>query len=300
MATPLALTLVSVSQKIISFVGSAIFFSGVLGGLLNIVVFLSLRTFRENACAFYLIVMSFVNVGNMLTGLLSRILISGFAVDWTASSPFYCKFRWYILQFCILTSFTCTCLAVIDQYMATNIRPRWRQCSNIKTAHCLVAVAVIVWLLHGIPYLVIYDTIHSPVDNHIMCGTESSIFRKYHSYGYLLTLAGIVPALVTTLFGVLARVNMRDLAYRTVPLVRRQLDKQLGVMVLVQVVVNFITTIPYTIISAVSTAGTGTQSPDDQAILDFASVLGMLLYFLSFAVSRMLCPTTCDTDGSRL
>jgi len=59
------------------------------------IIFLSLRIFRENSCAFYLTVMSLLNIGELITGYLPRINASGFDIDWTQISLFYCKFRWF-------------------------------------------------------------------------------------------------------------------------------------------------------------------------------------------------------------
>jgi hypothetical protein len=42
------------------------------------------------------------------------------------------------------------------------------------------------------------------------------------------------------------------MAYRTVPLVRRELDKQLTIMVLVQIVYNFLTLLPNFIVYIIS------------------------------------------------
>ncbi|CAF3967085.1 unnamed protein product, partial [Adineta steineri] len=86
------------SKQITIYVGIPTLIAGVLGGLLNTIVFLSLRTFRESPCAFYLTIMSIVNVGQMITGLLARILTSGFNIDWSLTSLFYCKFRLYCFQ----------------------------------------------------------------------------------------------------------------------------------------------------------------------------------------------------------
>ena len=81
--------------------------AGVLGGLLNIVVFLSLTTFRQSPCAFFLTVMSIVNIGQLLTSLLSRILISGFNMELTEKSVSFCNFRTYCLQVCTVAAYSC-------------------------------------------------------------------------------------------------------------------------------------------------------------------------------------------------
>jgi hypothetical protein len=278
-------TLVHVSHQITIYVGATIFFAGIIGGLLNISVFLSLRTFRENSCAFYLIVMSFVNIGNLMTGLLSRIIISGFGIDWTLNSSYFCKFRWYGLQFCVLTSFTCACLATIDQYMATCARVRWHQWSNIKIAHHLTRIFIIIWLLHGMLYIYYFDLIQSPTTNRISCDSENIIFRQYHIYGYLVFLAGVLPLIVTSFFGLLAHNNLRYLAHQAIPFVQLHLDKQLTAMVLAQLIHNFIFTLPYTTLTSFKSFSKDIQNPIIIASLDFANVMVILLYYLSFAVS---------------
>jgi hypothetical protein len=278
-------TLYYISQQINIYGGSIILFGGIVGNLLNIIVFLSLRTFRENSCAFYLIVMSFVNIGNLMTGLLSRILISGFDIDWTLISSFYCKFRWYGLQFCLLTSFTCICLATIDQCMATCAHVRWRQWSNIKIAHRLTTLFIIIWLLHGILYIIYFDLIRSSITGKISCTSGNIIFLQYHIYGYLIFLAGVLPLIVTSFFGLLAYNNIQQLARRTIPLVQRELDKQLIMMVLVQVIDNFIFTLPYTILTIITSFPLNLNNPVIIATLDFVTVMTILLYYLSFAVS---------------
>ncbi|UJR38063.1 hypothetical protein I4U23_030744 [Adineta vaga] len=65
--------------------------AGLLGACLNIIVFLSLKTFRQSSCAFFLTIMSFVNIGQLLTGLLSRILI----MDLTSISQ---KHHWHTVN----------------------------------------------------------------------------------------------------------------------------------------------------------------------------------------------------------
>ncbi|CAF1013614.1 unnamed protein product [Adineta steineri] len=71
----------NVSQQVIIYLGTFLIIIGIIGGILNIIIFLSLRTFRENSCAFYLLIMSFVNIGQLFSGQLSRTMISGYYID---------------------------------------------------------------------------------------------------------------------------------------------------------------------------------------------------------------------------
>ncbi|CAF1470681.1 unnamed protein product [Rotaria sordida] len=164
------------TQQVVIYVGFFLFIAGLIGCTLTLIVFVSLRTFRESSCAFYLIAMSIVNIFHLFTGLLTFIMINGFAINWSDTSLFYCKFRSFYVQLCILTSFTCMSLAAIDQFLATCSQPRWQQWCNLKSA------------------------------------------RSYR--------------------------NVQQIAYRTVPLVRRELDKQLTVIVLVHVFYDVIVVMP--------------------------------------------------------
>lgn len=112
------ISLQNVSRQITIYLGIFILTAGIIGCSLNLIVFLSLKTFRQSSCAFLLTVMSAVCISQLITGLLPYIVNNGFAYDLTQTSIFYCKFRWYLLQFSILTTFTCMSLSTLDQYLA--------------------------------------------------------------------------------------------------------------------------------------------------------------------------------------
>jgi uncharacterized membrane protein YciS (DUF1049 family) len=262
--------------------GIPVFLLGVIGGFLNIIVFISLKTFRQSSCAFYLMIMSAFDLGQFFSSTLPNILSRGFAIDWALSSLFFCKIKVFIFSTCSLSSMTCLCLAIIDQYFATSSRPRWQKWCNIKLAHRLTSFFIIMWTLHGIPYFIFYDHIIVPSTNATICQITNKKFIQYHTYGYFLALNNLLP-LITAVFGLLAYHNARNLAYRTVPLVRRELDKQLTVMVLVQVLINFCTFLPYSIESMFALI-IKRSDPISEAKILLASIITSNLSLLSFAV----------------
>jgi hypothetical protein len=79
--------------------------------------------------------------------------------------------------------------------------------------------------------------------------------------------------------------NVQQIAYRTVPLVRRQLDKQLTVMVLVQVVVNILTQLPYTTVGAISLNKNFTADAVIEAKIQFAIIVTRTIAYMTYAVS---------------
>ncbi|CAF4218941.1 unnamed protein product [Adineta steineri] len=270
-------------NQITIYLGTFTLIAGVIGGLLNIIVFLSLRTFRESSSAFYLTIMSIVNVGQLLTGLLSRIMTSGFGIDWTSTSLFYCKFRLYCFYLCTSTSMTCICLAIIDQYLATSSRAEWRQWCNMRVARRLVLLFVFIWMIHNTPYLIYYDHVISMTTGKVACININTVFVQYNIYGTNLTIGKVIPICITFVFGLLAYHNVQQLGYRTVPLVRRELDKQLTVIILVLIVFAFFTNIPYTIVLILSTMPELTQDPVISAQLQFANLVTAYLVYIYFA-----------------
>ena len=271
------------SRQLTIYFGIPILITGLIGGILNIIVFLSLKTFRENSCAFYLTIMSIVNLGHLSTGLFTRILISGFNMDLTASSVIYCKFRVYCVQSCISISLTCMCLATIDQFLATCSQPRWRHWSNIKIAHRLIVGFIILWLLHGIPHTIFFNDIQ--VSSSKKCTSTNDIFQIYLIGVQTIIFQGLSPILINTLFGLLAYRNVQELAYRTIPLVRRELDKQMTIIILIQAVYNFLTSFPYVIINILSLISFITKNQDFTEQYEFINLLIICIFYLNFSVS---------------
>jgi hypothetical protein len=102
------------TQQSIIYIGFVAVVSGVVGNILNIIIFTSLKTFRETSCAFYLTIASAVNIAQVLNGLMARIFITGYHIDLTQTSLFLCKIRSYIWTNCVLFWLTCLCFAAID------------------------------------------------------------------------------------------------------------------------------------------------------------------------------------------
>jgi hypothetical protein len=80
--------------------------------------------------------------------------------------------------------------------------------------------------------------------------------------------------------------NVQQLTYRTRPLVRRELDKQLTVMVLVQVAFNACTSVPLTILNALIETMNVSDDPIIAAKIQFITTIINHLIYLIFIVSE--------------
>jgi hypothetical protein len=140
-------------------------------------------------------------------------------------------------------------------------------------------------MVHEIPYLVFYNHFLSPSTSEVTCGNTNHIFEQYRIYFIILVLIGYLPILIVALFGLMAYRNVQQIAYRTVPLVRRQLDKQLTVMVLVQVIVNILAQSPYATVGAISLNKNLTADAVIQAKIQFAIIVTRTIAYVTYAVS---------------
>lgn len=186
---------------------------------------------------------------------------------------------------CSSISISCMCLAIIDQYLSTCSRPRQQQLSNIKLAHRLSSIVIIFWIIFNIPFLIYYNQIVSFTTGKVSCTTTNIIFQQYINYVSAITLARILPVSIIILFGVLAYRNVHQLSHRALPLVRRELDKQLTIMIFVQIVVTFLAIVPYIIVYFLSKISIITQDPVTASQLQFVFSTTSSIYYIYFSVS---------------
>jgi hypothetical protein len=279
-------SLTFIGQQITIYGGFVLMIAGVLGNLISIIVFLSLKTFRQSSCAFYLTIMLFVNIGQLLFALFSRILITGYGIDWTTTSLFFCKFRITATQFCALISYACLCLATLDQYFATCTRIRWQQLCNIKLARRFILLSIIITIILLIPYPIFSDQIIL-ANGRVSCTIRDVATIQYRNYFVILFLLGFIPDFLTVLFGILAYHNIQQIAYRTVPLVRRELDKQLTTMVLFQVVINLFTNLPCVMMTVVLYVANGRVDSSTLEIVQFVYGVTLIVSYIYYAVSNL-------------
>jgi hypothetical protein len=209
--------------------GFFVFIIGMIGNILNIIIFTSLKTFRQTSAGFYMNVTSCVNIFQLVVGLLSRILITGYNIDPTQTSSFVCKTRSFILATTMLIIFTCMCFAAIDQFLS--LTNRWHHLCNVKVASRLVIVAFIVWILHGIPVFFFADLSLPPGTGQTSCSFINTGYSDYYYRFVMPVLLGFLPLTIRIIFGLLAFVNVRRLQNRQVPIIRLERDKQLTAMV---------------------------------------------------------------------
>jgi hypothetical protein len=237
------MSLTYVIQQLNIYGGSAFLFLGIVGNGMNIFIFSIVRNYRRTPCTFYFLIGAIHNIIYIIINLSNRILASASNINLSRDSILWCKLQAYTIAYFGLTSFTCSCLATIDQFFVTSRNVNLRRFSNIQLAYRLVIITMIIWCLHGIPAAVYFYV--SPVTN--QCSPYNPTYATYSGIYILIFLCGI-PVFIMILFGSLTYRNMHLTRFLT----EQRADRQLVRMILIQVFLVIISMIPYGCINVYS------------------------------------------------
>jgi hypothetical protein len=237
-----ALEILSFSQKFSLNFTFAIFIIGGIGNLLNICVLTTLKPFRSNPCAFYLIVESIVNTCQLCILFIIYLLPIPNDCDPGDASIIWCKLQNGLPQLFRLLSTSMVCFAAFDQFLCTNPQLIIQQKSSLRLARRLLIVAICLWTAHSITYGISYQIV--PLNG---CIITSIAVIRYYSFFYYPFLHGLLPIFTSTLFSLLAYRNVRHLVRRQVAVVRRRLHRQLTAMIFIRVICFVLLLLPYTI-----------------------------------------------------
>jgi hypothetical protein len=199
-----------------------------------LVVFTSLKTFRQTTCAFYVTTASIASIDESLIVLIRFVNTS--LNFYALNTSIFCKFRYFLTQYCALGYLTNICMATIDQFLSMT---KYRHLNNLRLARCHIACTSIFWFIHGIFTFIYYDS------NQNVCVITNDIFAKYYTYFYLPILLGILPLTITSIFSLVAFIKIRTIASRQINIVRLSRDRQLTQMTLVHALFIILTTIPF-------------------------------------------------------
>jgi hypothetical protein len=273
-------TIVYITYFISVYIGYFLVITGLIGNIMNILVFTQLKLFRENQSAFYLTVASIVDCCQLIFTTATRVTTTAFGFDLTQTSISWCKLRIYFAQFAGITSTITVCFAAFDQYLSTSHDNQLRQMSTFKSAQRLVGILIIFAALYSITFPVFYE-----IRSTSGCSIYNSVFNYYYSFVHLCILLGLVPVIISSLFSLFAYQNVRCIVRRQMPIVRRRLDRQLTAMILLRVALLILTTLPYVsvrmyrILNPVDQNNTFAVTMDQ--LITFASTI---IYAVNFSV----------------
>ncbi|CAF1525566.1 unnamed protein product [Adineta steineri] len=220
--------------------GFIVFSFGVIGNVLNLVVFTQLKLFRTNRCTFYITIESISNLIYQFFSISLTMLITIYGDDATERSSIWCKLRYILGQTTVFTTFYMICLSVVDQFFSTNHRFNLRQMCTLKLGRYASFICICFAIIHSIALGSSYDI--QPI---LGCVISNYVWVKYSTFFFYPILVGFLPIVIASSFSVLAYRNVRRIVRRQLPIVRRKLEKQITAMVLMRVIAFICLTLPY-------------------------------------------------------
>ncbi|CAF1241739.1 unnamed protein product [Didymodactylos carnosus] len=227
---------------------------------------------------------------------MSRILL-GFGTDPSTTSTSLCKLRIYIVFALGTISVWCIAFAAVDRYFCSCQSVYLRNLSSLKVSYRVVAATTATSLLIYAEMFYCYEA--NQITGPFLCNGKDSPCRYFNSLIYTLFFI-VLPLMVMVVFGILTLSNVRKLNRLVAPassttrgsttLARtvrsKKSDKQLTKMLLVQVLISTILTVPYSIQYLYLTFSVGIyKSPLQVAAENLCFALILNLFYWGFGMS---------------
>jgi hypothetical protein len=229
----------------------AIIVIGLVGNLLNICIVT--RPSLRRSCSTYFLAGSVNGLTLLLFGSVSRWIAHSFeGMDATKFSPFFCRFRNYMVNVIYnLAPYFIACVTV-DRYCSSSADVHVRRWSaRPRLAYKVIFLITVITVLAHIHILVLFDIVVS------MCQTRPGFYTQF--FPFFATIYYFTAVFIIIIFGLGTVNNIRSQAKRVQPLTmatdrkRFRNDYQLLLMLLVNVACYTCFAMPYhiTLIAAV-------------------------------------------------
>jgi hypothetical protein len=205
-----------IMQQLNIYAGLSILILGVIGNILNVIIFANVKTaFAKNSCSFYFVATALTNLLCLLIGLLAKVLASGSGIDPTVSSSAFCRFRSFFMNTAPLISTNFTCLAAITQFLVTSRHIHYRQKINSRFIRWTILMTILFWTFHGILYLILYNINLPSTTSMLVCNSINTVLKQYMIWMSHNVLIFVAPVLILVVFGYLTYRNIMSLNFAT-------------------------------------------------------------------------------------
>ncbi len=207
---------------------------GTVGNLLNIFVFMRLKTLRQMTNSVFLI--------GSFTGSLILLWASRFptsiltitGVNPLVGSIVYCKIRYLFGRWGLNMPFTCVCLASVDRFLITSRNASFRRFFTLKRAYILVMIFSLAYLAICMPDAIYYSGYSCTAS-----ATARATYKQFVTY-FNLIVTNVLSMSVLGTFSILTWYNLWSAGHGG----HNRLQQQVNTMMLVEFSMAFITTLP--------------------------------------------------------
>lgn len=172
-------------------------------------------------------------------------ILLGYGIEFAQASPIWCKLRFYLATVATLLPPSFIVLACVDRFMMSSMSTKVRQWSRPSTAYRLLILVSLLWIIYAIHALVGSNI--QTANGYSYCFIDSGVYSYFNAVSAIIFHYIVPPTLMMTL-GLLTIVNVRRAQMRVHltrgPLQMQQKDRHLLRMLLFQVLVSVVFTIP--------------------------------------------------------
>ncbi|UJR16851.1 hypothetical protein I4U23_003750 [Adineta vaga] len=250
----LIILLNNLSTQFNRYLSVLIFVFGSIGNLLNILI-LSQRPLLLNPCLRFFLVSSIAYFISLLSGLISRFL-STWNADLTSTNDFLCKLRAFIFFNSSTIALWLITLATIDRWLSSSINVHRRQKSTLKNAQRGIIGIIILSSIFQIQQFFCFEA--NLTDGPVKCYVKTVTCSILSDLSFAL-ITILSPLVLMIVFGLMIISNVHHTQARIQPRImtidnndqstehqcrKRKTDRHLLLMLLVQVLVILICTLP--------------------------------------------------------
>ena len=271
--------------------------AGTFGHICNIIIF-SKRSQRTNPVSVYFLSGTIANLVVLYVGVLIRYLQDNYNTDPVNNNLIVCRIRSFFLYLSLSLSNWYILLATIDRYLISCDNNNRRQLSTIKNAYRLIGVLTLVLILCYCHILILYNIqtfLNSFNRLQNFCYPQHGPYRIFSDV-QLLVQFSLLPPILMSVFVVLIIRNIRRSHKRIATTVVahhhariRKRDLQLSKMLLLQVSITIICSLPLAVSQLLTTMTlTWTKTLLRITTENFFSLIGRLLAFFNCSISFYL------------
>ncbi|CAF4665048.1 unnamed protein product [Rotaria sp. Silwood2] len=261
----------------LSFWGPIILFTiGVPSAILNAIIFIGVKKFRQSPSSYYIVAQSLFDFGALLL-----VLLQNFPSTSINASSISCKLIIFFSRIVAPCALSFLGLAAFDRWACTSRSARIRKLSSIRTAYCIVLITVLFWSLLSIPFLSFFDLIPPTYT----CGFTNDLFQKITNFFLAPILCAIFPLIVLIVFGILTYRNLHLMTtingqQQSVTTRLSMWEQQITRMMIIQTVLNVSCALPQCIllIYTIATVQQSAMKSLDQIYIEY--LLAQLCEFI--------------------
>ncbi|CAF1370207.1 unnamed protein product [Adineta ricciae] len=247
------------------YTGILLMIIGIFGNISNMIVFC--KTNLQHPTTYILFCTSCASLSYLSIGLFTRVITTGFLIDWTTMNMSWCRARLYFAHVIVLSSVCFTCYASINQFFSTSQKEKLRRLSNLTRARYATFLILVTCFLHHLPLAILAQQIPNGTGGVVCNPVINPYLRGYISYFIVPFVLSLIPVTFLIIVGALTYHNVSMLQGTNS---RQRAQRHLVSMILLQTVSITIGSLPYGLQSLYSAITTYVVKDSNRKVVEDA------------------------------